>query len=185
MWHAACLLCYYSGCFCILNQCSCRSKKMLVPWQHQYTPAAVCVCSLSGWQADRRRALRAWEGQMFPCRHRGEMFAMPGLCLPGSPQSHRLPARCPEPVSAGGKEPGVERGARIYTEDEGATTNVLCVSPEAKRNTSHTTLSSVERSLFIPQTVCWCEGGWGCLVSLEARLNVRTAMEAADLTNLP
>lgn len=38
---------------------------------------------------------------MFPCRHRGDMFAMPCLCLPGSPQSHRLAVRYPELLCAG------------------------------------------------------------------------------------
>ena len=33
------------------------------------------MCRLTVRQADRRRAQRAWEGQMFPCRHGREMFA--------------------------------------------------------------------------------------------------------------
>lgn len=118
---------------------------------------------------------------MFPCRHRGEMFAMPGLCLPGSPQSQQLAAQRPEPVSAGERTGG--REALAYTQKmKRETTNVLCVA-RGKRNTSHTTLSGGERSLlFLGFSV---DARGTRLVSLEARLNVRAATEAADLTALP
>lgn len=51
-------------------------------------------------------AVRAWEGQMFPCRHRGEMFAMPGLCL----LSTESPAGCP--VSLLGDRTGGRKALR-------------------------------------------------------------------------
>lgn len=85
---------------------------------------------------------------MFPCRHRGEMFAMPGLCLPGSPQSHQLAAQCPEPVGVCWGKSWRQRGSRTYTGDEGETTNVSCVSPGAK-GTHLTPPCPVEKDLFL------------------------------------
>jgi len=44
---------------------------------------------------------------MFPCRHRGEMFAIPSLCLPGSPESPPcclVPPSCSLLGKAGGGE---------------------------------------------------------------------------------
>lgn len=70
----------------------------------------------------------------------------------------------------------------MYTGDEGETTNVLCVA-RGKRNLSHTALSGGERSLLF--LGCCVDARGARLVSLEARLNVRAAMEAADLTSLP
>lgn len=131
--------------FCIIKQYLCGSKNPGAMTTPVHTNS---VCRLRVRQADRRRDLRAWECQMFPCWHRGEMFAILGLCLPGSPQSHRLAAWCPKPVSAG------ERGTHIYRGDEGQTSNVLCVT-RGKRNTSHTSLSSGERSILF---LCWCKG---------------------------
>lgn len=92
------------------------------------------VCRLTVRQADRRTALQAWEGQMFPYRHGREMFATPGLCLPGSPQSHRLAARCPRASLCWGKRAGGGRRAHIYTGDEEETTNVLCQVARGKGN---------------------------------------------------
>lgn len=147
MWHLACLLCFGIVLIVFVYWTSaCVGVKILVPWQHQYTPT-VSEGSVSDRQADRRTALWAWEGQMFPCRHRGEMFAMPDLCLPGSPQSHQLAAQCPELAGVcWGKNWG-QRGSRTYTGDKGETANVLCAA-RGKRNTSRTTVSVGERSLL-------------------------------------
>lgn len=82
---------------------------------------------------------------MFPCRHRGEMFAMPGLCLPGSPQSHQLAARRPKSMSAGERTGGSE--ALTYTQKMKDRPQMSCVSPGAK-GTRLTQPCSVEKDLF-------------------------------------
>lgn len=118
---------------------------------------------------------------MFPCRHRGEMFAMPGLCLPGSPQSHQLAAWHLEPVSSGERTGG--RETLTYTQEMKEEPQMSCVSPGAKG--AHLTQPCpVEKDLFY-SSGCSVDARGTCLVSLEARLNVRAAMEAADLTRLP
>lgn len=164
--------------FCVLNLYLCRSANSGTTTRQAHTGN---MCRLTVRQADRRRALRGWEGQMFPCRHRGEMFAMPGLCLPGSPQSHQLAAWRLEPVSAGERTGG--REALTYTQEMKEGPQMSCVSPGAKG--AHLTQPCpVEKDLFY--SLGWSVDARGTrLVSLEAKLNVRAAMEAADLTRLP
>lgn len=85
--------------------------------------------------------------------------------MPDSPQSHRLAAWYPELLSAGARATGEE--ALTYTQEMKETTNVLCVA-RGKRNYD------------------WYADMKGArLVSPEARMNVRAATEAADLTSLP
>lgn len=114
-----------------------------------------------GRQTDRQAdpgPREAGRGQMFPCRHRGEMFAMPGPCLPASPRSHQLAAWRFEPASAGLENQG-QRDSHTYTDDEGATTKVSLVAG-GKRNTSHTTPSGGEGSLLFHGPLCRCERDW-------------------------
>lgn len=118
---------------------------------------------------------------MFPCRHRGEMFAMQSLCLPVSPQSHQLAVQCPEPVSAGERTGG--REALTYTQKMKEKPQMSCVSPGAKRPHLTQPCPVEKRSLLF--LGCSVDARGTRLVSLEARLNVRAAMEAADLTTLP
>lgn len=102
---------------------------------------------------DRRRGLWAEEGQMFPCRHRGEMFAVPALCLPGSPQSHQLAAHCSEPPSAGERNWGPEKLTRTHRPWRRDRKRLRCVA--------RLSLSPVRcrRFSFIPQLLRPWTGG--------------------------
>lgn len=130
-------------CFCILSLCPCRSENPGAMTTPVHTNN---MCRLTVSQTGRQtEAPRALEGQMFPCRHRGEMFAMPGLCLPGSPQSHQLAAQHPESMSAGERTLG--REALTYTQKMKDRPQMSCVSPGAK-GARLIQAWSVEKDLF-------------------------------------
>lgn len=116
---------------------------------------------------------------MFPCRHRGEMFAMPGLCLLALRRvTSWLPGASSQCLL--GERTGGREALTCTQEMRERPQNVLCVA-RGRRSTSHTALSGGKKTLLF---LGWSGGARGTrVVSLEARLNVRAAMEAADLTN--
>jgi len=94
-----------------------------------------------------------------------------------------LPGPVPRASVCWGKNRG-QREALTYTQEmEGETTNSLVCHKGRKEPISHKPVSGGGETPFFPRPVRRCER-WTRLVSLEARLNVRAAMEAADLTNL-